>query len=79
MPGEDTPTWDYSGLYGEESWADNFVIGLRQSPINIRPSEANLNTKLTPLTFTTTKTRCMIWLFEYPPDPPSHPFYKNFK
>lgn len=60
MPGESGATmWDYSGLYGEETWASHFAIGLRQSPINISPSESTFNKdySATHLTFTSTKTR----------------------
>jgi len=60
MPAENggAPKWDYSGLYGEQTWASHFPIGLRQSPININPNEAVFKKEYSsiPLTFTTTKT-----------------------
>lgn len=58
MP-ENAPVWDYSGLYGEETWPQHFPIGLRQSPINISRESTIYNKEYstTPLTFTLTKTR----------------------
>ena len=45
--------WDYSGLYGEDTWKEHFRIGLRQSPINIitRDTVRNNDYSNTPLIF----------------------------
>ena len=38
--------WDYSGLYGEDTWKQHFYVGLRQSPINILTRDVVRNNSL---------------------------------